>query len=152
MVINLLGRQWIEQPIDEPYRAIDTILLDQVEKEKPDTIVVDFHAEATSEKNALAWFLDGRVTAVIGTHTHIPTCDQWILPDGTAFISDVGMTGALHSVLGVKPDIIIRKQKDTEPVKFEWVESGPKVFRSVLLETDSKNKVKEISRFDKVLE
>ncbi len=152
MVINLLGRQWIDQPVDEPYRAIDTILLDQVEKEKPDLIVVDFHAEATSEKNALAWFLDGRVTAVIGTHTHIPTCDQWVLPNGTAFVSDVGMTGALHSVLGVKPDIIIRKQKDTEPVKFEWVETGPKVFRSVLVETDSKNKVKDIRRLDFSLE
>ncbi len=152
MVINLLGRQWIDQPVDEPYRAIDTILLDQVEKEKPDIIVVDFHAEATSEKNALAWFLDGRVTAVIGTHTHVPTCDQWVLPNGTAFVSDVGMTGALHSVLGVKPDIIIRKQKDTEPVKFEWVESGPKVFRSVLVETDPKNKAKEIKRLDFNLE
>ena len=67
-------------------------------------------------------------------------------------MTDVGMTGALHSVLGVKPDIIIRKQKDTEPVKFEWVESGPKVFRSVLLETDNKNKVKDISRLDFNLE
>src|SRR3990172_7170115 len=134
LIINLLGRQWINDPVDEPYRVIDAILLDQVEKEKPQAIIVDFHAEATSEKNAMAWFLDGRVTAVLGTHTHVPTCDQWVLPNGTAFVSDVGMTGALHSVLGVKPDIIIRKQKDTEPVKFEWVEAGPKVFRSVLLD------------------
>jgi hypothetical protein len=152
MVINLLGRQWIDQPVDEPYRAIDAILLDQVEKEKPNIILVDFHAEATSEKSALAWFLDSRVTAVIGTHTHIPTCDQWILPGGTAFISDVGMTGALHSVLGVKPEIIIRKQKDTEPVKFEWVETGPKVFRSVLVETDTKDQAKEVKRLDFNLE
>jgi len=148
MVVNLLGRQWIDQPVDEPYRTIDQLLLSQVDKEKPDIIIVDFHAEATSEKNALAWFLDGRVTAVVGTHTHIPTCDQWILPSGTAFITDIGMTGALHSVLGVKPEIVIRKQKDTEPVKFEWVEKGPKVFRSVLVETDVKNRAKSIKRID----
>lgn len=148
LIINLLGRQWIEQPVDEPYRTVEAILTDQVEKEKPDHIFVDFHAEATSEKNALAWFLDGRVTGVIGTHTHIPTADPWILPGGTAFITDVGMTGALHSVLGVKPEIIIKKQKDTAPIKFEWVESGPRVFRSVLIETGSNNKVKSIERRD----
>ena len=75
LLINLIGRQWIDEPVDEPYRTVDQLLLDQVEKEKPKIILVDFHAEATSEKNALAWFLDGRVTAVVGTHTHIPTAD-----------------------------------------------------------------------------
>lgn len=151
MVVNLLGRQWIDEPVDEPYRTVDQILNDQLEKEKPDVIVVDFHAEATSEKNALAWFLDGRVSFVFGTHTHIPTADAWILPKGTAFVTDVGMSGALHSVLGVDPNIIIRKQKDTTPVKFEWVETGPKVFRSCLVEIDAHGKAKSIKRIDKEL-
>ncbi|OGY29325.1 MAG: metallophosphoesterase [Candidatus Woykebacteria bacterium RIFCSPHIGHO2_12_FULL_45_10] len=152
LLINLIGRQWIDEPVDEPYRTVDQLLLDQVEKEKPKIILVDFHAEATSEKNALAWFLDGRVTAVVGTHTHIPTADAWILPKGTAFVTDIGMSGALHSVLGVDPAIIIKKQKDTAPAKFEWVETGPKVFRSVLIETDKKGLAKSIIRIDKLVE
>ncbi|MEX0616300.1 MAG: TIGR00282 family metallophosphoesterase [Candidatus Woykebacteria bacterium] len=151
LVINLIGRQWIDEPIDDPYRTIDALLLDQVEKEKPTAIVVDFHAEATSEKNALGWFLDGRVSAILGTHTHIPTADQWILPKGTAFVTDVGMSGALHSVLGVEPSIIIAKQKNPGPSKFEWVETGPRVFRSVLIETDKKGLAKSIKRVDKLL-
>lgn len=152
LIINLMGRQWMNEPIDEPYRTIDTILLDQVGKEKPQVIIVDYHAEATSEKAALGWFLDGRVTAVVGTHTHIPSADAQILPKGTAFVTDVGMSGALHSILGVEPSIIIRKQKDPGPRKFEWVESGPKVFRSVLIETKKDGSVKSIQRTDKSLD
>ncbi len=151
LVINILGRQWIEQAIDEPYRTVDQILLDQMEKEKPDFVFVDFHAEATSEKSAMAWFLDSRVSTVYGTHTHVPTADPWILPGGTAFVTDIGMTGAQNSVLGVIPDIIIRKQKDTAPVKFEWVETGPKLFRSVLVETSTKLTAKTIKRIDKIV-
>ena len=152
LIINLLGSQWIDEPVDEPYRVIDAILLDQVEKEKPSAILVDFHAEATSEKNALAWFLDGRVSAVVGTHTHIPTADEWILPQGTGLVSDIGMSGAQHSVLGVEPSIIIAKQKNPGPIKFEWVEEGPMVFRSILIETDKKGLAKSIKRRDKVIE
>ncbi len=152
LIVNLLGRQWMNEPIDEPYRTIDAILLDQVEKEKPDAIIVDYHAEATSEKAALGWFLDGRVTAVVGTHTHIPSADAQILPKGTAFVTDVGMSGAAHSILGVEPSIIIRKQKDPGPKRFEWVESGPKVFRSVLIETKRDGSAKSIEREDKSLD
>ncbi|OGY22999.1 MAG: hypothetical protein A2172_03640 [Candidatus Woykebacteria bacterium RBG_13_40_15] len=151
LVINLLGSQWMNQPVEEPYRTVDAILLDQVEKEKPAAILVDYHAEATSEKAALAWFLDGRVSAVIGTHTHIPSCDATVLPKGTAFVTDVGMTGAIHSVLGVKPDIIIKRQKDPYPVKFEWVETGPKAFRSCLIETTKAGLAKSIKRVDSEL-
>jgi metallophosphoesterase (TIGR00282 family) len=152
LIINLMGRQWMNEPIDEPYRTIDTILLDQVGKEKPQVIIVDYHAEATSEKAALGWFLDGRVTAVVGTHTHIPSADAQILPKGTAFVTDVGMSGALHSILGVEPSIIIRKQKDPGPKRFEWVESGPKVFRSVLIEIKKDGSAKSIQRVDKSLD
>ncbi len=148
LIINLLGRQWIDEPVDEPYRVVDMLLLDQVEKEKPSAIFVDFHAEATSEKNAMAWFLDGRVSAVLGTHTHVPTADEWILPKGTALVTDIGMSGALHSVLGVDPSIIISRQKNPGPLKFEWVEDGPRVFRSVLIETDKKGLAKSIKRRD----
>ena len=151
LVVNLIGRQWIDEPIDEPYHTIEAVLLDQLEKEKPDATLLDYHAEATSEKAAMAWFLDGRVTAVVGTHTHIPTADPQILPRGTAFITDIGMTGALHSVLGVEPAIIIKKQKDPQPIKFEWVETGPKAFRSVLIETKKSGTAKSIQRLDKTL-
>lgn len=151
LVINLMGRQWMNEPTDEPYRAIDAILMDQVEKEKPDAILVDFHAEATSEKAAMGYFLDGRVTAVLGTHTHTPSADAQILPKGTAFVTDVGMTGALHSVLGVDPPIIIKRQKDPYPTRFDWVETGPSIFRSVLIETKKGKGAKSIVRIDKTL-
>lgn len=151
LIINLMGNQLINEPTEEPYRTIDAVLLDQVEKEKPNTIIVDFHAEVTSEKVAMGWYLDGRVTAVVGTHTHVPTADAHILPKGTGFVSDIGMTGADHSVLGVEPSIIIKKQKDPYPIKFEWVESGPKIFNSVLLETNKNGSAKNIKRIDKRL-
>ena len=151
LVTNLMGRQWINEPTDEPYRTVDAILLDQIEKEKPDAIFVDFHAEATSEKMAMGYFLDGRVTAVVGTHTHIPSADAQILPKGTAFVTDIGMTGALHSVLGVEPPIIIKRQKDPYPIRFDWTETGPRVFRSVLIETKKGIVAKSIVRIDKTL-
>ena len=151
LIINLLGRQWIEEPVEEPYRTVSAILADQLETEKPNVVLVDFHAEATSEKAAMAWFLDGKVTAVIGTHTHVPSADVQILPQGTAFVTDVGMTGALNSILGVEPNIIIRRQKDPYPIKFEWVESGPKVFRSVLIEAKKDGRAESIKRIDKTL-
>ena len=151
LIINLLGRQWIEGPIEDPFRTIDAILDDQARK-KFDSVVVDFHAEATSEKIALGWYLDGRVTAVLGTHTHVPTADQFILPKGTAFITDIGMTGPLHSVLGVDPEIIIQTHKYPFPQRFEWVEKGPSVFRSVLVETSKTQLAKSIERIDKLLD
>lgn len=150
MLINLIGRQWIDQPIDDPYRTMDS-LLKIAKKEKVKIILVDFHAEATSEKNALGWYLDGKVSVVVGTHTHIPTSDNWILPQGLGFVTDIGMTGAQHSVLGVAPEIIIAAQKTPGPQKFEWVEEGPKVFNSVFIRINSSGKCEEITRLDRVL-
>ena len=152
LVVNLLGRQWMDEPTDEPYRTIDALLLDQVEKENPNVILIDYHAEATSEKAAMARFLDGRITVLAGTHTHVPTADPQILPNGTAFVTDIGMSGAVNSVLGVEPDIIIRKQKDPGPARFEWVETGQKVFRSILITTSSDGSAKSIERIDKSLD
>ena len=98
-VINLMGRVFMRN-IDDPFRVADEILRELAERCR--VIVVDFHAEATSEKIAIGWYLDGRVTAVVGTHTHVTTADQRILPGGTAYITDVGMTGPFDSVIGVE--------------------------------------------------
>lgn len=152
LIVNIIGHQMMDEPTNEPYRTIDMILNDQVPKEKPNVIIVDFHAEVTSEKVSMGWYLDGRVSAVFGTHTHVPTADARILPGGTAFVSDVGMTGSAYSVLGVKPEIIIKKQKDPYPIKFEWVETGPRVFSSVLVETNKDGTAKNINRVDKMLD
>lgn len=113
-VINLLGCMYLN-PLDDPYTVIDGIL------EKIDTkmIILDFHAEATAEKMAMAYYLDGKVSAVFGTHTHVQTSDERILPKGTGYITDVGMTGPYESVLGIRPDIAVRKFRDKLPVKFE---------------------------------
>ena len=106
-VVNLLGRIFME-PLDCPFQ-VGEMHIDQLLREEVKIIIVDFHAEATSEKGALAWFLDGKVSAVLGTHTHIQTADERVLPKGTAFITDVGMTGAQDSVIGVKVDSSIRR-------------------------------------------
>ena len=113
-VINLMGCMYMEA-LDDPYKVIDGIL------KKLDTkiIILDFHAEATAEKLALAYYLDGRISAMFGTHTHVQTADERILPKGTGYITDVGMTGPTESVLGVKSELAIKKFKDKLPVRFE---------------------------------
>ena len=150
LLINLLGRTFFNEPVFCPFRAVDRILKD-FEGEGFAAIVVDFHAEATSESVAMGWYLDGRATAIVGTHRHVPTADVWVLPQGTGFVTDVGMVGARHSVLGVEPEIIINKLKNPQPQKFEWVEDGPAVFNSVLIEVEG-GKAKSIERVDKIVE
>lgn len=117
-VINLMGTAYME-PLDNPFYCIDNIL----ESISTKNIIVDFHAEATSEKKAMGFYLDGRVTAVLGTHTHVQTADETILPNGTAYITDAGMTGSELSVLGVKSELAIEKIKYRAPVKFEESEN-----------------------------
>ncbi|WP_366921757.1 TIGR00282 family metallophosphoesterase [Metallumcola ferriviriculae] len=131
-VVSLAGRVFME-PLDCPFRTAKD-KLDSIHN-KADVFIVDFHAEATSEKQALAWFLDGRVSAVCGTHTHVQTNDARILPGGTAFISDVGMTGPYNSVLGVDKDLVIKKFTGQLPVRFE-VANGPCQFNAVIVEVD----------------
>jgi metallophosphoesterase (TIGR00282 family) len=116
-VINLSGAIGLKVA-RSPFHEVDNIL----EKIECDFAVVDFHAEVTSEKVAMGWHLDGRVAAVLGTHTHVPTADARVLPQGTAFISDVGMTGSRTSVLGVKPELILESMITQMPVKFETAE------------------------------
>jgi metallophosphoesterase (TIGR00282 family) len=115
-VLNLEGRVFMNY-LECPFRTADS----EIEKLKQETpiIFVDFHAEATSEKTALGWYLDGRVSAVVGTHTHVQTADERILPDGTAYLTDAGMTGAFDSVIGVRKEEPIEKFLTQRPSKFE---------------------------------
>jgi metallophosphoesterase (TIGR00282 family) len=113
-VINLQGRIFMASN-DDPFRTVDQ-LLKQVQAK---VIFVDIHAEATSEKVAMGWYLDGRVSAVVGTHTHIPTADERVLPKGTAYITDVGMTGPYDSVIGVQKELVVGKFLSNMPVRFE---------------------------------
>jgi 2',3'-cyclic-nucleotide 2'-phosphodiesterase len=116
-VVNLSGAVGL-QVARSPFHEVDSIL----ERLEADCVVVDFHAEVTSEKVAMGWHLDGRVAAVLGTHTHVPTADARVLPGGTAYISDVGMTGSRTSVLGVKPEQVLERFITQMPVKFETAE------------------------------
>jgi len=131
-VINLQGRTFM-LPIDCPFRAADTILAQLSNEVK--VILVDFHAEATSEKQALAHYLDGRVSALVGTHTHVQTADECLLPKGTAFVTDVGMVGPIDSVIGVKKEQVIDRFLHGLPVRFE-VASGKTRIDGLLVDVD----------------
>ena len=121
-VLQLQGRIFMA-PIEDPFRTADTLLAGIKSK----VIVVDFHAEATSEKVALGWHLDGRVTAVLGTHTHIPTADERILHNGTAYQTDVGMSGPYDSVIGVEKELVLHRFLSGMPGKFEAAKGNPKM-------------------------
>jgi hypothetical protein len=126
-VINLSGAVGL-QVARSPFHEVDSIL----ERIEADCALVDFHAEVTSEKVAMGWHLDGRAAAVLGTHTHVPTADARVLPQGTAYISDVGMTGARTSVLGVKPEQVLERLITQMPVKFETAEEDVWVMGAVV--------------------
>lgn len=132
-VINLMGCLFME-PLDDPYITIDRILSEIDTK----LIVLDFHAEATAEKLALAYYLDGRISAFFGTHTHVQTADERILPKGTGYITDLGMTGPYESVLGVKPELAIKKFREKLPVRFELA-SGSCEMDCVLFSVDERS-------------
>jgi metallophosphoesterase (TIGR00282 family) len=131
-VINLQGTVFME-PIDDPFQMVDG-LLDRI-RDRAKIAVVDFHAEATSEKVAMAWHLDGKVTAVVGTHTHVVTADESVLPGGTAYITDVGMTGPHDSVIGVEKEIVLERFLTRRPVRF-LVAEGDVRLNAVLIEVD----------------
>lgn len=146
LIINLMGRTFLSNSIDDPFRKADEILEEYENKDVALTIV-DFHAEATSEKYALGFYLDGRVDIFVGTHTHVPTCDHRILPKGTYYVTDLGMTGNVDSVLGVKTEIIQKLFLTGINQRFEWESAGKRAFRSVIIDTDKKT----IDRIDKYL-
>lgn len=134
-VMNLQGRVFMP-PIDCPFRTADQ-LLRQIPAEVKIRIV-DVHAEATSEKLALGWYLDGRVTAVVGTHTHVPTADETVLPEGTAYVTDLGMTGPYDSVIGIEKRTVIEKFLSQMPARFE-VAKGDVRLSAALIEADGKS-------------
>lgn len=149
LVVNLLGRTFIGN-FDCPFRAMDQLLEELVDK--PPVIIADFHAEATSEKVAMGRYLDGRVSAVLGTHTHVGTIDARLLPEGTAYVTDVGMTGPLESVIGDDADAVIRRFLTQLPHRLS-VGKGSVVLNSVLVEVEESTGVaKSIVRIDKETE
>jgi hypothetical protein len=132
-VINLQGRTYLPA-IDCPFKKADE-LIKSIRQETP-IIIVDFHAEATSEKEAMGWYLDGKVSTVLGTHTHVQTADERILPKGTAYITDVGMTGPQNGILGMKKEAIIYRFLTAMPARFEVLKEEPFQLNAVLVTVD----------------
>ena len=143
-VINLQGRTFM-QPIDDPFKAADWAVSKIANETK--VILIDMHAEATAEKMALAWHLEGRISALVGTHTHIPTADARILPKGTAYITDVGMTGPYDSVIGLRKEIAIKRFQQQTPYKFELAQHDVRfcgVYIQVETETGKATKIEQV--------
>ncbi|MBE6719331.1 MAG: TIGR00282 family metallophosphoesterase [Ruminococcaceae bacterium] len=135
LVANLQGTVYLDA-IENPFDAVSRVL-DFAEAQGIKVIILDFHAEASSEKRSMGFYLDGKVSAVVGTHTHVQTSDEQILPNGTAYITDLGMTGPYYSVLGVKPEITIQKFKTNLPVRFKNAD-GPCTVEGCFIEVDEK--------------
>ena len=140
-VINLQGRVFMPQ-IDDPFHKADEI----IKATKAKVIIVDFHAEATSEKVAMGWYLDGRVTAVIGTHTHVPTADNRVLPGGTAYQTDVGMSGPYDSIIGVEKELVLARFLTGLPGKFEAAKGDPRMSAVVIDCDENTGKARSIER------
>jgi metallophosphoesterase (TIGR00282 family) len=150
MVLNLMGRVFMP-PMDCPFRTASRVLRESKEAAATKVIFVDFHAEATSEKQAMGWYLDGLVSVVVGTHTHVGTVDARILPKGTAYITDVGMTGPLNSVIGSNTGEVLERFLTSMPKRLTPA-SGPVLFNSVLVDIDKDTgKAVSIERIDRVV-
>jgi metallophosphoesterase (TIGR00282 family) len=144
LVINVQGRVFMPNHVDDPFRCVDGILREHA-RYSP-VIIVDVHAEATSEKNAMGWYLNGRASVVYGTHTHIQTADERILPAGTAYITDVGMCGPFDSVIGIERDIVIKGFISQLPRQFE-VATENVVLQGITVDVDERTgKAEEIHR------
>lgn len=146
-IINLQGRIFMRDPLDCPFRVAESLL--SLLQAKTNIIFVDFHAEATSEKEGLGFFLDGRVSAVLGTHTHVQTADERILPQGTGYITDLGFAGSINSMLGMRKNEIINKLVTQMPTRFIVETSGLMTITGVWLEIDTDSgKTTRIERFN----
>ncbi len=151
LVTTVLGKFGINDSVaTNPLRALDD-LLEKVDYESLDAIIVEYHGEATSEKVTTGLYLDGMVTAVVGTHTHVATADERILPNGTAYITDIGMVGTMNSSLWVKSDIVVQQMKYPYSPRYEIEDKGPLKLDSVLIRTDGPKKAEKISRISKIL-
>lgn len=146
LLINIIGRAFFYESFDDPFRAIDQVL----KKEKADIIIVDHHAEATSNKMIMGHYLDGRIQAYIGTHTHVPTADAMILPKGTAYITDVGMVGPLHSSLGGDLATFTQAELTQMPAQYK-IGSGDVIFSAAFIKLDDKDRPIDISLIRKVI-
>ena len=143
-VLNLQGRTFLP-PLDDPFRRADELI--EEASQKTPLIFVDFHAEATSEKQAMGWYLDGRVSVVAGTHTHTQTADERILPKGTAFITDAGMTGPYDGILGMEKEAVLNRFLSSLPVRFEVPKQGRNQLNGILVEVgEQTGKAKKITR------
>lgn len=143
-VINLQGRTFMN-PIDDPFQKADELV--KLACERTPFIFVDFHAEVTSEKQAMGWYLDGRVSAVVGTHTHVQTADSRILPRGTGYLTDVGMTGPYDGILGMEREAVLKRFLTGLPSRFEVPKTGRSQLSAVLFELDRKTgRTKKIER------
>lgn len=142
-IINLQGRAFM-QDIDDPFKKADELINEA--KKETDYIFVDFHAETTSEKNAMGWYLDGRASAVVGTHTHIQTSDERILPGGTGYITDVGMTGFYDGILGINRHEVITRFITSLPQRHVVPDEGRSVLSGVIIDINKKGRTTHIER------
>lgn len=148
-VVNLQGRTFMN-PIDCPFRAIDEIMEGEVAQ--ADAVVIDFHAEATSEKQAFGWYVDGRVAAVVGTHTHVATADEKVLPDGTAYITDLGLTGPHASVIGMHRETAIARFLTQKPSRFQPAEGDPRLQGALVTIDPATGRAASIERIERTLD
>ena len=151
MVLNLMGRVFMPT-LDCPFRTASAVLAEASAEHSPQVVIVDFHAEATSEKQGMGWYLDGKASAVLGTHTHVGTVDARILPKGTAYLTDVGMTGPVNSVIGSDTNAVLDRFLTGLPQRLA-VASGPVLLNSVLVEVDTETgKAISIQRIDRMVD
>lgn len=149
-IANLIGRVFMPQLADCPFRAVEELLSGPLAQAK--VIIVDMHAEATSEKLAMGYLLDGRASLVVGTHTHVQTADNRVLPKGTAYISDLGMCGPLESVIGVRSELVIDRFKTSMPGKFDVASERPMVNGIIADIDESTGRARSIERFYQLTE
>ncbi|MFA5318525.1 MAG: TIGR00282 family metallophosphoesterase [Patescibacteria group bacterium] len=151
LLVNLIGRVFMREDFDCPFKKFNEIIK-KYKTKKIDAVIIDFHAEATSEKKAFGFYADGKAAAILGTHTHIQTSDEQILPLGTAYITDVGATAAHNSVLGVDKKIVISSFLDQINYTHDFPRSGQCEFNAVLVDVDLKNKIsKNIKRIREII-
>ncbi len=157
LVINILGRSFMRAEVDSPFKAVDSVLerfslQEEEDKEQVNAIFVDFHAETTSEKRAMGFYLDGRISALVGTHTHVPTADAQILPGGTAYLSDVGMVGPFPSSIGLEAEGIIQRFLTQMPSKKHIPETGQAEIGAALIDIQRDGRSENIQHLRKIVD